>query len=128
MKSAKASRSPVSRSLPATHTRPTSTKRSSFTATEAKNEFGLLLERAISGEAVVITKHETPKAVLISMDEYHTLKCSSPGILDELTAEYDAMLAEMQTRKSRDGVRDLFSSTPEQLGRAAVNGVKQQRG
>jgi prevent-host-death family protein len=122
MKPAKASRSRVSRSLPATRTRPTSTKRSSFTATEAKNEFGLLLERAISGEAVVITKHETPKAVLISMDEYNSLK-RVPG-LDELTAEYDAMYQRMQTPAVREGMEKGFYATPEQMGKAAVAAAK----
>ena len=34
-------------------------------ATRIKNEFGAVLEQAIRGGAVAITKHETPRAVLI---------------------------------------------------------------
>src|SRR5512146_1856953 len=78
-----------------------SSKRSSFTATEAKNEFGRLLERAISGDAIVITRHDAPKAVLISIDEYNAMKRSSELHLDELTAEFDAMFDRMQTPKAR---------------------------
>ncbi len=95
-------------------------KRASFTATEAKNEFGRLLERAIQGEAVVITKHDAPKAVLISMDEYTALKRIPELNLDALTAEYDAMYERMQTKQQREAVETLFSSTPDQLGKAAV--------
>src|ERR1039458_1854479 len=46
----------------------------SFTATEVKNEFGRILEKAIQGETVVITKHDSPKAVLISVDQFNALK------------------------------------------------------
>ena len=45
----------------------------SFTATEAKNEFGRLLEKAILGDVVVITRHDAPKAVLISIEEFNAL-------------------------------------------------------
>jgi len=49
---------------------PTADKdRALVTATEAKNKFGRLLEKAMQGGVVVITKHDAPKAVLISMDE-----------------------------------------------------------
>jgi len=44
-----------------------------ISATEAKNEFGRILERVIQGAKVVITKHDSPKAVLISMDEFNAL-------------------------------------------------------
>ena len=43
----------------------------SFTATEVKNEFGRILEKAIQGETVVITKHHAAKAVLISVDQFN---------------------------------------------------------
>ena len=44
-----------------------------ISATDAKNEFGSLLERVIQGAAVVITKRDAPKAVLISIDEFDAL-------------------------------------------------------
>ena len=47
--------------------RPTTVLRS-VAATDAKNEFGSVLEAAVQDGAVVITKHDTPKAVLVSVD------------------------------------------------------------
>jgi len=99
-------------------------KRASFTATEAKNEFGQLLERAIQGEAVVITKHDAPKAVLISMDEYTALKRTPELNLDALAAEYDAMYERMQTPQQRDAVDALFHSTPAELGKTALEAAR----
>ena len=46
----------------------------SYTATEAKNEFGRVLGQAIQGTTVLITKHDTPRAVLISIDLSRLLK------------------------------------------------------
>ena len=43
----------------------------SMTATDAKNEFGRVMDVVLQGGAVVITRHETPKAVLISFEEYN---------------------------------------------------------
>ena len=43
---------------------------SSITATEAKNEFGRILEKVMKGGMVVITRHDTAKAVLISVDQF----------------------------------------------------------
>jgi len=46
---------------------------STVTATDAKNKFGRVLEKVIQGGLVVITKHDEPKAVLISMREFNAL-------------------------------------------------------
>lgn len=99
-------------------------KRSSFTATEAKNEFGQLLERAIRGETVVITKHDAPKAVLISIDEYKERYPEAK--LDSLSAEFDAMFERMQTPQARKAMDRAFHSTPEELGDAALAAAKRR--
>ena len=59
-------------------------KPASFTATEVKNEFGRILEKAIQGETVVITKHDSPKAVLISVDQFNAFKHAPEVKLDAL--------------------------------------------
>jgi prevent-host-death family protein len=92
----------------------------SFTATEVKNEFGRILEKAIQGETVVITKHDSPKAVLISVDQFNALKHASEFKLDTLSGEFDALLARMQSAKARTAMKAAFSSSPQQLGKAAV--------
>jgi antitoxin Phd len=92
----------------------------SFTATEVKNEFGRILEKAIQGETVVITKHDSPKAVLISVDQFNALKHAPEFKLDTLSGEFDALLARMQSPNARTAMRAAFSSSPQQLGKAAV--------
>lgn len=93
---------------------------SSFTATEAKNEFGRVLETAIRGGVVVITKHEAPKAVLVALDEFKALVGARRNRLDTLHDEFDALLARMQTPEARSGMKAAFEATPVQLGRAAA--------
>jgi antitoxin Phd len=92
----------------------------SFTATEVKNEFGRILEKAIQGETVVITKHDRPKAVLISVDQFNSLKHAPEVKLDALSGEFDALLARMQGSKARIAMKAAFSASPQQLGKAAV--------
>ena len=93
-------------------------------ATRIKNEFGAVLEQAVRGGAVAITKHETPRAVLISYDEFQALvKGRSPN-LGDLTAEYDTLLAGMQTPAAAKGMEAAFNASPSELGRAAVKAAK----
>jgi prevent-host-death family protein len=98
----------------------------SLTATQAKNEFGRVLERVIRGEIVVITRHDSPKAVLISMDEYQALARSPESQLDSLAGEFDAVLAAMQTPKAREGMKRAFGASPKQLGKAAVSAARKR--
>ena len=90
------------------------------TATDAKNRFGPLLETAMRGRSVVITRHNTPKAVLLSMAEFEALGGSRPPDLDALTDEFDAALTRMQTPSSRAALQSAFGASPAALGRLAV--------
>jgi len=97
----------------------------SVAATRLKNEFGTVLEQAVRGGAVAITKHETPRAVLISYSEFQALVKARAQTLGELRAEYDTLLARMQTPKARKGMGAAFDATPAELGRAAVKAGRQ---
>lgn len=94
--------------------------RASYTATEAKHEFGRVLEQAIHGATVVITKHDAPRAVLISMDQFKALQDAPQIKLDTLSEQFDALLDRMQTRQARRGMSVAFNASPKQLGKAAV--------
>ena len=96
-------------------------------ATRLKNEFGSVLEQALRGGAVAITRHETPKAVLVSYDEFQALVRDRAPSLHDLRAEYDVLLARMQTPASKRGMAAAFDATPEQLGRAAVKAARAGR-
>ncbi len=96
----------------------------SVAATRFKNEFGTILEQAMVDGAVAITKHNTPKAVLLSYAEFEALTRASSPVLDELTDEFDALLARMQTPRARSGMAAAFDASPEELGRAAVTAAR----
>jgi prevent-host-death family protein len=96
-------------------------------ATRFKNEFGAVFEQATTSGAVAITKHNTPKAVLVSYAEFEALTRASAPELDELTEEFDALLAGMQTPQAKSGVAAAFDATPEELGRAAGKAARSHR-
>jgi prevent-host-death family protein len=97
------------------------------TATEAKNEFGRMLERAIQGDVMFITKHGATKAVLMPVEEYDALSRAAEIQLDSLTDEFDTLLLRMQTPKARAGMKAAFHATPKQLGKAAVAAARLRR-
>jgi prevent-host-death family protein len=99
----------------------------SVTATDAKKQFGRVLEMVLQGGAVVITRHDAPKAVLLSMDDFDALTRAGASALDTLGADFDAMLARMQTPRARAGMKAAFGASPRALGRAAV-AVARRRG
>ena len=99
----------------------------SVPATRFKNEFGAIFEQAALGGAVAITKHNTPKAVLLSYAEFQALTRSSSPVLDELDEEFDALLAGMQTAGAKAGMAAAFDASPEELGRAAVKAARPKR-
>ena len=101
-------------------------RENSYTATEAKNEFGRLLDQALQGITVVITKHDAPRAVLLSVDRFHALQQAPQVNLNQLTAEFDAALARMQTPTSRAGMERAFNASAKALGKAALSAARKR--
>jgi prevent-host-death family protein len=103
-------------------------KSARVTATEAKNEFGRVLDKAIRGDVVVITKHDTPTAILMSVDEFNILLGArkSESKINTLSAEFDSLLARMQSSRALKSMEAAFSASPEQLGRAALAAVRKR--
>jgi len=86
-----------------------------------------MLETVMRGGAVVITKHDAPKAVLISVEEFETLPRSREVKLDTLTHYFDDLYDRMQRPGARAAMQAAFQATPAQLGRAAVVGARRRR-
>lgn len=101
---------------------------SSVAATQVKNEFGSILEKAMHGGPVAITRHETPKAVLLSYDEFVRLTEDRAPKLDDLSQEFDELLSRMQTPKAKQGMAVAFNAAPVRLGRAAVTAARRGSG
>jgi prevent-host-death family protein len=89
-------------------------------ATRFKNELAAMFEQAALGRPVAITKHDTPKAVLISYDEFRALAAARSPSLGALEEQFDALLAGMQSAASRKALASAFDADPATIGRAAV--------
>jgi prevent-host-death family protein len=96
-------------------------------ATQFKNAFSSVFEQAALGGAVAITKHDAPKAVLLSYAEFESLVKSRAPALDDLSAQFDGLLAGMQTPKARKGMAAAFDAAPATLGRAAVKATGKKK-
>ena len=101
--------------------------KASYTATEAKNEFGRLLEQAIHGTTVLITKHDSPRAVLISIEHFQSLQEAPQAKPNTLTEQFDTLLERMQTPKARRGMTTAFGANPTQMGKVAVVAARKRR-
>jgi prevent-host-death family protein len=89
-------------------------------ASEIKLRFGALLDSVVHGAPVAISKHDEPKAVLLSMDEFRALAALRQSSLDVMTSEFDELLESMQTKQAKTGIARAFASSPKQLGAAAA--------
>src|SRR5690349_11199400 len=98
----------------------------SYTATVAKHEFGRVLEQAIHGTTVVITKHDSPRAVLISIDQFKALQEAPQLNLNTLSEEFDALLDRMQTPAARRAMSASFKASSKKLGKAAVASARKR--
>ena len=74
--------------------------------------------------SVLVTKHDEPSMVLMSVDRYQQLAKSADVDLTAMTSEFDALLAQMQAPAAASKMANAFSLTPAQLGRAAVKAAR----
>lgn len=99
-----------------------------FTATAAKNLFGQVLEHATRDGMVTITRREQPLAVVLSLTEYQALLDADRPVLEALRRDFDSMAAAMNAPGAGDRTLDIFSSSPEQIGRLALKAARRVRG
>jgi prevent-host-death family protein len=75
--------------------------------------------------AVLITKHDQPAYVLMSVERYRELQRAAEPDLGALAGEFDAMFARMQGQGS--AMADAFAMAPEAVGAAAAKAAKPRR-
>jgi antitoxin Phd len=95
-------------------------------ATQAKNTFGELLDRVAASGPVAITRHDTPKAVLLSYEEFESLSNARSKTLDALSTSFDDLLERLQTPAARQAAESAFHASPAELGRAAAKAAKRR--
>jgi antitoxin Phd len=99
----------------------------SIPATRLKNEFGTVFDRAMRDGAIAITRHDTPRAVLVSYEEFESLAKARSTTLEDHRAQFDAILDRMQTPAARKAMEAAFDATPAELGRAAAKVAARRR-
>ena len=98
-----------------------------ITATELKNATADVFEQVAARRAVAITRHDKPRAVLLSVEQYDALTGQqNPDWLEKLHEEYRGMLDRMQGPEQRAAAEKLFKATPEELGEAALWAAQQK--
>jgi len=113
------------------HTPPTAAPRvqelPTITATELKNATADVFDQVAAKQAIAITRHEKPRAILLSVEQYEALTGQRPDWLEKLHEEYRGMLDRMQGPEQRAAAERAFNATPEQLGEAAVWAAQQKK-
>jgi antitoxin Phd len=94
------------------------------TASKAKSAFGEVLERVAATGGVAITRHNVPKAVVISWEEFQSLSRARSESVDSLADQFEGLLASMQGPPARAAMERAFNAPPEELGRAAVEAAR----
>src|SRR5438309_1971231 len=89
-------------------------------ATRLKNEPASIIDHVAAGKAVAVTRHDSPRAVILSYEDFQALARAQEPSLGALSAQFDRMLTDMQSPKAKKGLAAAFESTPEELGRSAV--------
>lgn len=97
-----------------------------ITATELKNATADVFEQVAAKQVIAITRHEKPRAILLSVEQYEALTGHRPEWLEKLHEEYRGMLERMQGPEQRAGAEKLFRATPEELGQAALWAAQQK--
>lgn len=92
-------------------------------SSELKSNTGEVLRRASRG-ALAITRHSRTEFVILPAAQYEELVSQSAAALTTMSAEFDSLVARMNTPAAAKGFQSLFSATPEKLGKAAVAAVK----
>ena len=98
-----------------------------ITATELKNATADVFEQVAAKQAVAITRHDKPRAVLLSVEQYEALTGQRPDWLEQLHEEYRGMLDRMQGPEQRAAAERAFNATPQELGEAALWAAKQKK-
>jgi antitoxin Phd len=97
-----------------------------MSSTDAQRRFADLLDLVARDGGVLVTRYGMPHAVVLSIEEYESLvprrvsESEPRADLDLLTAEFDSLVAKMQTPEAEAAYRALFGASPLELGAAAL--------
>ncbi len=96
----------------------------SVPTTRFKNEFGTIFEQVARSGVVAITKRDSARAILLSIEEFEALVGERSRSLDGLSRQFDGLLARMQTPAAKKSTAAAFNALPKAQGRAAVKAAR----
>lgn len=99
----------------------------SVSATALANGMQRVSNEVMTKGTIVITRHDKPAMVLLSVERYLKLEQAAEPHLDALTRQFDAMLARMQGDAAAKAMEDAFAMAPQTLGKAAVRAARPRK-
>jgi len=92
---------------------------SEITASVLKNKFSEVARLASSGP-LAVSRHHRREFVILTAEQYEELQQSRRAPLESLTAEFDQMVAKMNTPAGKQATAALFAATSADMSRAFV--------
>lgn len=92
----------------------------SVSATQLVSGMNKVTSTVMAHGAVVVTRHEQPSMVLMSVERYLALQQAAEPDLDQLTLRFDEMYQRMQAPGAAGRMADAFAMAPDQLADAAL--------
>ncbi|MDB6152239.1 MAG: prevent-host-death family protein [Chthoniobacteraceae bacterium] len=89
------------------------------TASVLKNKFSEVARLAANGP-LAVSRHRRREFVILTAEQYEELQQSRRAPIESLTAEFDQIVARMNTPEGKRATAALFSATSADLGRTAV--------
>ncbi|MEO7414805.1 MAG: type II toxin-antitoxin system Phd/YefM family antitoxin [Opitutaceae bacterium] len=90
-----------------------------ISASDLKNKFSEVA-RLAAREPLAVTRHNRREYVILTAGQYEELQQSRRAPLASLTAEFDQLVARMNTPKAKRATAALFSASSKALGQAAL--------
>jgi len=90
-----------------------------ISASDLKNKFSEVARRA-AREPLAVTRHKRREYVILTAGQYEELQQSRLAPLDGLSAEFNELVARMNTPKAKLATAAFFSASSKALGQAAL--------
>lgn len=96
---------------------------SSFTRTALAGEIQRVSKAVQAQGEVLITSHNKPEMVLMTVERYLELQQAGRPSLDALSQEFDQLVAQMQGHEAPAGAAAAFAMSGAELGQIALRAI-----
>jgi prevent-host-death family protein len=96
-------------------------------ASEVKAHWRDIVEEAKTVGEVVVTNHNRPEVIVLSLERYAKLKREAHDPLAEMRAEWDRRLAVLNEPGADEKLRKFMDSTPAEIAAAANAAARREK-